>query len=122
MVGLVVHCVAIQDRDGAPEGLKTILKRWPWLRHVFADGGYTGPKPKGALQKVGSFVLEIVMLPDGAPRALKSFHAAGWLNEHCRRFARISSAQSPLPNLVSRRPHPPAHEAHRKSMKSLRSF
>ncbi|WP_246728172.1 IS5 family transposase [Rhizobium leguminosarum] len=47
MVGLVVHSADIQDRDGAPAVLKTILKRWPWLRHIFADGGYAGPKLKG---------------------------------------------------------------------------
>lgn len=51
MVGLMVHSADIQDRDGAPAVLKTILKRWPWLRHIFADGGYAGPKLKGALQK-----------------------------------------------------------------------
>lgn len=31
MVGLVIHSAGIQDRDGAPDVLKTILKRWPWL-------------------------------------------------------------------------------------------
>ncbi|MDP9856653.1 hypothetical protein J2854_003862 [Agrobacterium tumefaciens] len=50
----------IQDRDGAPAVLKTILKRWPWLRHIFADGGYSGPKLKGALQKIAAFTLQIV--------------------------------------------------------------
>jgi len=49
MVGLMVHSADIQDRDGAPAVLRTILKRWPWLRHIFADGGYAGPKLKGAL-------------------------------------------------------------------------
>lgn len=29
MVGLVVHSAGIQDRDGAPLVLKSILKRWP---------------------------------------------------------------------------------------------
>lgn len=53
MVGLVIHAADIHDRDGAPAVLKSMLKRWPWLRHVFADGGYAGPKLKGALQKVG---------------------------------------------------------------------
>lgn len=39
MVGLVVHGADIQDRDGAIEVLKSIRQRYPWLRHVFADGG-----------------------------------------------------------------------------------
>jgi transposase len=34
LVGVVVHAADIQDRDGAPAVLKSILKRWPWLRHV----------------------------------------------------------------------------------------
>ena len=46
--------------------LKSILKRWPWLRHIFADGGYGGPKLKGALQKIGKFKLEIVKRSDKA--------------------------------------------------------
>lgn len=35
MVGLVVHSADIQDRDGAVAALKTVLRRWPWLRHIF---------------------------------------------------------------------------------------
>lgn len=60
LVGLVVHAADIQDRDSAPAVLETILQRRPWLRHVFADGGYAGPKLKGALQRIGSFSVEIV--------------------------------------------------------------
>lgn len=71
-VGLVVHSAAVQDRDGAAQVLKSIVKRWPWLRHVFAplgdasiacramDGGYAGPKLRSALQKIGKFKMEIV--------------------------------------------------------------
>ena len=66
MVGLVVHSADIQDRDGAPAVLKTILKRWPWLKHIFADGGYAGPKLKGALQKIAKFTLQIVKRTDKA--------------------------------------------------------
>jgi transposase len=55
MVGLVVHSADIQDRDGAAAALKTVLRRWPWLRHVFADGGYAGPKLRAALRKVAKF-------------------------------------------------------------------
>lgn len=66
MVGLVVHSAGIQDRDGASNVLKTIVKRWPWLRYIFADGGYAGPKLKGRLEKVGKFMLEIVKRSDHA--------------------------------------------------------
>ena len=34
----------IQDRDGAPLVLASVRYLYPWLRHVFADGGYRGAK------------------------------------------------------------------------------
>jgi len=66
MVGFVVHSADIQDRDGATAVLKTILRRWPWLRHIFADGGYAGPKLREALQKVAKFTIQIVKRTDKA--------------------------------------------------------
>ncbi|MER8370885.1 IS5 family transposase [Mesorhizobium sp. M1378] len=89
MVGLVVHAAEIQDRDGAPAALKTILERWPWLRHVFADGGYAGPKLKGAMQKIGTFTLEIVKRTDNA----KGFEALPrrWVVERIRMAGRCRS-------------------------------
>jgi transposase len=60
MVGLMVHSADIQDRDGAPDLLKSIKNRWPWLLHVFADGGYAGDKLKKRLQKIGKWTLEII--------------------------------------------------------------
>lgn len=104
IVGLVVHAADIQDRDGAPAVLKSILKRWPWLRHVFADGGYAGPKLRGALQKVGKFTLEIVRRSDTAkgfevlPRRWVVERTFAWLGR-CRRLAKdfertIASAEA----------------------------
>lgn len=104
LVGVVVHAADIQDRDGAPVVLKSILKRWPWLRHVFADGGYAGPKLRGALRKVGKFTLEIVKRTDKAkgfevlPRRWVVERTFAWLGR-CRRLAKdfersIESAQA----------------------------
>ena len=104
LVGLVVHAADIQDRDGAPAVLKSILKRWPWLRHVFADGGYAGPKLRGALQKIGRFTLEIVKRPNGVmgfqvlPRRWVVERTFAWLGR-CRRLAKdfertIASAEA----------------------------
>ncbi|PRA48168.1 IS5/IS1182 family transposase [Ochrobactrum sp. MYb68] len=93
MVGLVIHSAGIQDRDGAPDVLKTILKRWPWLRHIFADGGYAGPKLKGRLEKVGKFTLEIVKRSDHAegfellPRGWVVERTFAWLGR-CRKLAK----------------------------------
>ncbi len=104
LVGLVVHSAAVQDRDGATPVLKSIVKRWPWLRHVFADGGYAGPKLKGALKRIGSFALEIVKRTDKAkgfevlPRRWVVERTFAWLGR-CRRLARdfertIASAEA----------------------------
>src|SRR6266849_8260350 len=60
LIGLIVHQANLQDRDGAPFVLKSILHSHPWLRHIFADAGYAGEKLKKALKKIGSFVLDIV--------------------------------------------------------------
>jgi hypothetical protein len=51
LVAAIVHTADIQDRDGAPDLLISIRARFPWLRHVFADGGYAGEKLKHALQR-----------------------------------------------------------------------
>ena len=76
MVGLVVLAANIQARDGAPLVLKSILDRWPWLRHVFADSGYAGPKLGDVLKKVGKFTLQIV----------KHSHATAGVKVHPRRW------------------------------------
>ena len=104
LVGLVIHTADVQDRDGAPVVLKSILKRWPWLRHVFADGGYAGPKLKGALKKVGKFTLEIIKRSDSVkgfevlPRRWVVERTFAWLGR-CRRLAKdfertIASAEA----------------------------
>jgi len=93
LVGVVVHAADIQDRDGAPAVLKSILKRWPWLRHIFADGGYAGPKLRGALRKVGKFTLQIVKRTDKAKgfevlsRRWVVERTFAWLGR-CRRLAK----------------------------------
>ena len=42
MVGIKVHEANIQDRDGAVDVLTSIRAAFPWLRHIFADGGKPG--------------------------------------------------------------------------------
>jgi transposase len=61
LIAGIVHEASIQDRDGAPALLQLIRNAFPWLRHVFADGGYAGPKLKKALASIGTF--EIVNDP-----------------------------------------------------------
>lgn len=93
MVGLVVHGAHIQDRGGAPLALVSIRHRWPWLRHVFADGGYSGPKLRKALKGRGGWKVEIVKRSDAAkgfevlPRRWVVERTLAWL-DRCRRVAR----------------------------------
>jgi transposase len=104
MVGLVVHGAEVQDRDGAPEVLKSIRARWPWPRHVFADGGYAGPKLRSALRRIGDWTLQIVKRSDPAkgfellPRRWVVERTFAWLGR-CRRLAKdwetsIASAEA----------------------------
>lgn len=104
LVGLVVHGADIQDRDGAAEVLSSIRHRYPWLRHVFADGGYGGDKLKGRLTKVGQWTLQIIKRSDRAtgfevlPRRWVVDRTFAWLGR-CRRLAKdyektIASAEA----------------------------
>lgn len=56
-VGLIDHTADIQDRDGAPMALKSLRQRWPWPRHVLAEGGCTGPKPEAAMAGHGTWTI-----------------------------------------------------------------
>jgi putative transposase len=93
LVGAVVHAANIQDRDGAPEVLASIRSSFPWLRHVFADGGYAGKKLKAALAKIGKWTIQIVKRSDTAkgfeliPRRWVVERTFAWLNRN-RRLAK----------------------------------
>ena len=104
LIGLLIHGADVQDRDGAPNVLKTIRHRFPWLRHLFADGAYAGPKLRGALDKIGDWTLEIVKRSDTAkgfkvlPRRWVVGRTFAWLGR-CRRLAKdweksIASAEA----------------------------
>jgi len=92
-VGIIVHPADVQDRDGAPDLLASIRGAFPWLRHIFADGGYAGDKLKGALQALGDWTIEIVKRSDTAkgfvllPRRWVVERSFAWLNRN-RRLAK----------------------------------
>lgn len=93
LVGLVVHEADIQDRDGAPCVLAAIRSRYPWLRHIFADGGYAGEKLRTALNRIGEWTIEIIKRSDTAkgfevlPRRWVVERTFAWLGR-CRRLAK----------------------------------
>jgi putative transposase len=73
--------------------LKSIRRKYPRLRHVFADGGYAGPKLKGRLEKIGKWTMQIVKRSDNAegfellPRRWVVERTFAWLGR-CRRLAK----------------------------------
>ena len=86
----VIHSAGIQDRDGAPDVFRAIRHRFPWLRHVFADGGYAGDKLKAALRGRGDWTLEIIKRSDAARgsrfcrvdgSSSEHSHGSGWRRE-----------------------------------------
>ena len=93
MVGAVIHAADVQDRDGAPGVLAMIRHRYPWLRHVFADGGYAGKKLKAALGRMGKWTIQIVKRSDKAkgfeviPRRWVVERTFAWLSRN-RRLAK----------------------------------
>ncbi len=93
MLFVLVHAAGIQDRDGAVDLVKAIRHRFPWLRHLFADGGYAGDKLETALAELGRWTLEIVKRPDAAegfvvlPRRRVVERTFAWLGR-CGRLAK----------------------------------
>jgi transposase len=66
LVAAIVHAADVQDRDGASDLINSMRTTFPWLRHVFADGGYAGPKLEAALDKLGKWTLAIIKRSDAA--------------------------------------------------------
>jgi hypothetical protein len=88
--------------------------RNPWLRHIFADGGYAGGKLRAALKGKGSWTLEIIKRSDQAkgvelpPRLVsrKNLRLAGTLSSPPQRL-RIHNRQRR--RLPAHRQHPHPH-------------
>ena len=88
LVAATVHAADIQDRDGAVPLLASIRHAFPWLRHVFANGGYAGVRLEAALATLGQRTLEIVKRSDAAkgfvllPRRWVVERTFAWLNRN----------------------------------------
>src|SRR5229473_1842294 len=90
----IIHPSDIQDRDGGVLVMATLFGMFPFLKTLFADSGYQGPKFAKALAKVLPHLnIEIVKLSDQAsgfvvlPKRWIVERTIAWLNR-CRRLAK----------------------------------
>ena len=60
LIALLVHAADVQDNHGAVPLLRSLGRRFPRLRYIFADRVYRGPKLLGALSDLGKWTIEIV--------------------------------------------------------------
>jgi transposase len=94
LLNVVVHPADIQDRDGGVLVLSTLFGMFPFLKMLFADGGYQGPLFQTALATVlPQIKIEIIKRSDKAkgfevlPRRWVVERTFAWLNR-CRRLAK----------------------------------
>ena len=79
--------------DTTDDELRSLMARYPWLRHIFADGGYAGEKLRTALKRIGEWTIEIIKRSDTAqgfevlPRRWVVERTFAWLGR-CRRLAK----------------------------------
>jgi transposase len=90
----IIHPADIQDRDGGILLLSTLFGMYPFLKKLFADGGYQGPQFQKALaDSLPALEIEIVRRSDQAkgfvvlPRRWVVERTIAWLNR-CRRLAK----------------------------------
>ena len=94
MLHAVVHSAGLQDRDGGVLVMATLFGLHPFLRKLYADGGYQGPVFQAALRRVMKGVeIQIVKRSDIAkgfqvlPKRWIVERTIAWLNR-CRRLAK----------------------------------
>jgi putative transposase len=90
----IVHPADVQDRDGGVLLVSTLFGLYPFLRKLFADGGYQGPNFEQAVARaMAETDVEIVKRSDAAkgfvvlPRRWVVERTFAWLNR-CRRLAK----------------------------------
>jgi putative transposase len=124
LVGLEVHSAGVQDRDGAPDVLQAVAARYPMLWHVFADGGYAGPKLRDALKVSGRWTVQIVKRSDTAqgfevlPRRWVVERTFAWLGR-CRRLSKDWNIYLQRTGLDPHCPHSTRHPLSCKILKVI---
>lgn len=65
LLNVAVHPAGIQDRDGAKRVLtRRVRRRFPFIKAIFADAGYQGPRVRDVARRTGTWRVEIVRRPD----------------------------------------------------------
>ena len=94
MLHVIVHAANIQDRDGGAMLMATLFGLYPFLRKLYADGGYQGAEFRAAIARImASIDVEIIKRSDRAkgfvvlPRRWVVERTFAWLGR-CRRLAK----------------------------------
>lgn len=93
LLDVLVHPADIQDVHGAVPLLQSLARRFPKLRHIYADRVYRGPQLLNAISDCGPWTIEIVQRPTGVkgfvllPRRWVVERTFAWFGR-CRRLAK----------------------------------
>jgi transposase len=88
-----IQSASVQDRDGALPVLAEARRLFPFIRKIFADGGYQGEATATAVARIGHWELEIVKRSDTTkgfivlPKRWIVERTFGWLGR-CRRLSK----------------------------------
>jgi transposase len=88
-----IQSASVQDRDGALSVLAEVRRLFPFIRKIFADGGYQGEPTATAVALNGQWELEVVKRSDKTkgfvvlPKRWIVERTFGWLGR-CRRLSK----------------------------------
>jgi transposase len=103
LLAVMVHPADVQDRDGAETLLRRARRLFPFIERLIGDAGYQGPKMAAAVQRTGTWKIEIVRRCDRhrfvvLPKRWIVERTIAWISRNRRlardfeRHARIAAA------------------------------